>query len=92
LQDTDESSLPIKVGDRVRCRAVRPGYNEARVVEGIVEYVGKRRGFGKAVFVGVNLGLPREFDGQILFKYCSNVQIFKYCSNFHIFKIKIFFK
>ena len=62
LQDTEDSSLQIKVGDRVRCRSARPGYNESRVVEGIVEFIGKRRGYGKGLFVGVNLGVPRKYD------------------------------
>ncbi|KAL5257398.1 hypothetical protein ACHWQZ_G012366 [Mnemiopsis leidyi] len=71
--DTEENSHPIKVGDRVRCRSARPGYNESRVVEGIVEYVGKRRGYGKAIFLGVNLGLPLgdnngSIDGERLFR------------------------
>ncbi|XP_063694562.1 uncharacterized protein LOC134826205 isoform X2 [Bolinopsis microptera] len=71
--DTEDSSLQIKVGDRVRCRSARPGYNESRVVEGIVEFIGKRRGYGKGLFVGVNLGVPLGdnngcIDGERLFR------------------------
>jgi len=59
-------AVPMRVGDRVRCKAQRPGYREARMSEGLVEYIGKRRGNGARVFVGINLGMATgDTDGYV---------------------------